>query len=510
MTKQHNIAERSPWRWPAAAVALTVAAAHIPITAEHLSEAPYIGWSFVALEIAAVALAITLVLYDAGMVWRVAASLCAAALAAYMLTRTVALPQIGDDLGNWGEPLGVVALTAESMLVVLSLVRNWPMIRESRLGRHPAVVAAALLATGLTAIGCVSGRGEAMAGMESAGDGGSNSMSVSLPPLQWASFAHWHVRPWWVLFSVVALAGYLSAVVVARRQRQQVVHPARVTAFVAGILVLLFTVSSAIDSYAMALFWDHMIEHLLLIMVVPALLVLGSPITAVRAAAAPGRTAAGVDQFARSWPISVLTHPVVGFGLYAVVIVGTHLTDFMDAMASHRWLMEAEQWLYLITGFIYLLPLLGAEPIRWRLPYLGRFGLLLFGMIPDTLVGIVLMQSAHEMFPIMDGAHPAWAPSPVRDLHIGGALMWVGGDGLMMLFGIGVTVATITHTGSDLVIGSRLESIRRSTLAQRIIMAGGTAPFADDADVDDDEAALNAYNEMLARMNSRTTPSSEE
>ena len=190
MTKQHNIAERSPWRWPAAAVALTVAAAHIPITAEHLSEAPYIGWSFVALEIAAVALAITLVLYDAGMVWRVAASLCAAALAAYMLTRTVALPQIGDDLGNWGEPLGVVALTAESMLVVLSLVRNWPMIRESRLGRHPAVVAAALLATGLTAIGCVSGRGEAMAGMESAGDGGSNSMSVSLP-LQWASFAHW-------------------------------------------------------------------------------------------------------------------------------------------------------------------------------------------------------------------------------------------------------------------------------------------------------------------------------
>ncbi len=332
------------------------------------------------------------------------------------------------------------------------------------------------------------------------------SMSNSLPPLGWASFTDWQVRPWWLLFSAVVLVAYLGAVAVARRGRVRTVHPVRVASFVTGILVLLVTVSSAIDTYAMALFWDHMIEHLLLIMVVPALLVLGSPITAMRAAAAAQGKQGSVESFARSWPVSVLAHPVVGFGLYAAVIIGTHLTGFMDAMAAHGWVMETEKWLYLITGCIYLLPLLGAEPIRSRLPYLGRLGLLLLGMVPDTVVGIVLMQTSYNMFPVMEGAHPSWAPAPVRDLQIGGALMWVGGDGLMMLFGVAVTIAMITHTGSTQLIGPWLESIRRHTLAEQVTQTGGTATIADDADVDEDEAMLDAYNQMLARMNGRPAP----
>ena len=170
-------------------------------------------------------------------------------------------------------------------------------------------------------------------------------------------------------------------------------------------------------------------------------------------------------------------------------------------MAAHGWVMEAEQWLYLVTGFVYLLPLLGAEPIRSRPPYLGRLGLLLIGMTADTVVGIVLMQTDHNLFPVMEGAHPSWAPSPVQDLQIGGALMWVGGDGLMMLFGVGVTIAMITHTGSESVIGLRLEAVRRRTLADRVAMTGAAASVPDDADIDDDDAMLNAYNQMLARMN---------
>ncbi len=94
----------------------------------------------------------------------------------------------------------------------------------------------------------------------------------------------------------------------------------------------------------------------------------------------------------------------------------------------------------------------------------------------------------------------------MRDLQIGGALMWVGGDGLMMLFGVGVTMAMITHTGSTQVIGQRLEAIRRSALTEHLALAGSAGTTGDDSDSDEDDAMLDAYNQMLARMNGQPTP----
>jgi putative membrane protein len=328
-----------------------------------------------------------------------------------------------------------------------------------------------------------------------------DDMVSMLPPLRWESFLdQWHVRPLWLAFSLLLLVGYVGALVVARRHGVRAVHPARAVCFVLGVALLLFTVSSAIDVYAMAIFWDHMVEHLMLIMVVPALLILGQPITVARAAASTRGLEAVVDGFARSLPVSVLTHPLVGFGLYATVIVGTHLTGFMDAMATHGWLMGAEQWLYLFAGYVYLLPLLGAEPIRWQLPYLGRLALILLGMTPDTVVGIVLLQTTTDLFPVMMAGHPSWAPDPVDDLHIGGALMWAVGDGLMMFFAIGVAIAMIAHPRSASIIGERLEGVRRRTLAEHVSLGGETVTVADDTDVDEDEDVLEAYNRMLARL----------
>jgi len=146
-------AERSPWRWPAAALAVTITAAHVPVTGEHVAEAPYIGWSFIALEIAAVALAIFLVLRDTQLAWTAATVLPTLAILGYVLTRSVALPQIADDLGNWTEPLGVVALSAEALLALLALGhRSWPWPTSQRT-TSASIAAAGLLLIGLLATG---------------------------------------------------------------------------------------------------------------------------------------------------------------------------------------------------------------------------------------------------------------------------------------------------------------------------------------------------------------------
>lgn len=143
--------ERSPWRWPSAACALVLAAAHLPITPQHLSEAPYIGASFVALEIAGVVLAVALVLWDTRAVWAAALVVPAAAIVAYLVTRSFALPQIPDDKGNWTEPLSFVALASEALLIVLAVVQARPLARRSGPPAHPVAVAAAVLLVGLAA-----------------------------------------------------------------------------------------------------------------------------------------------------------------------------------------------------------------------------------------------------------------------------------------------------------------------------------------------------------------------
>ena len=326
-------------------------------------------------------------------------------------------------------------------------------------------------------------------------------MAGMLPPFGWGPLLHdWKLVPGWTVFAVVLLAGYLLLWRRGRRLGDRSVHAVRVGCFVLGLVLLVATVSSAIDSYAMSVFWVHMIEHLLLIMGVPALLVLGHPLSVVRAAVREERRHR-VDGVLQSWPVAVVTHPLVGMLFYGGVIVGTHLTGFMDAMVRHPWLMPAEQVLYVASGWLMLLTLIGDEPIRWRLPYLMRFGLVFAGMVPDTVVGIVLMQTSTNPFPLMFAHHPAWAPAPLRDVEIGGGLMWVVGDGLMMCYGVGLIVAlAFGKTARNQVIGPWLESVRRQTLVDHVAASGDTEGYTGD-DVDDDEDALAAYNRMLARLN---------
>ena len=113
---------RSPWRWLASFLLLVAGAAHVPLISEHLEEAPYIGVLFMLLAIICAVLAVLVVVADATLVWVASAVVTALALAGFLLSRTVGLPQIGDDIGNWTEPLGFPAVGAEALMVVLALL----------------------------------------------------------------------------------------------------------------------------------------------------------------------------------------------------------------------------------------------------------------------------------------------------------------------------------------------------------------------------------------------------
>ncbi len=326
------------------------------------------------------------------------------------------------------------------------------------------------------------------------------SPSSMMPPLTWHTFfTTWTLHAGWTIACAVLLVGYFAGLRAAHRRGHTPVGPARIASWVLGVVSLWVCLSSAVDAYAMSLFWMHMIEHLTLIMLVPAFLVLGHPLTVLRASGGP-RWQEAFDRVMHSLPMSILTHPFVGMAVYAVVVFYTHLTPFMDRMAENPHLVVAEQLAYISAGWLMLLPLIGEEPIRWQTPYLLRLALLIVAMIPDTFVGIILLQTQKDPFPMYMGMRPSWAPPALRDLDIGGSLMWSVGDGLMMLLCVGIVISLISGQTSDRILGPWLESVRTNTFTEHVERTGGHLDGERGATIDDDDAALAAYNDMLQRL----------
>jgi putative membrane protein len=323
----------------------------------------------------------------------------------------------------------------------------------------------------------------------------------ALPALDWHSFlTTWELRPGWLAFCALLLLAYGFALYAAARRGNALVSPVRIACFTTGVVALATCMSSAVDAYAMSLFWMHMIEHLTLITVVPALLVLGHPLTVLRSAGGPEWQRV-FDAAMHSLPLSILTHPLVGLTAYGVVVFYTHLTPFMDRMATDPDLMVVEQAAYLASGAWLLLGTIGEEPIRWRTPYLMRLVLLVMAMVPDTLVGIVLLQTTDNPFPTYMAMRPSWAPGALHDLDVGGSLMWAAGDGLMMCMAVGVVVTLLSGGRRDRFLGDWLEGVRTSTFVTHVERTG-VELNRPERSLDEDDDALTAYNEMLARLRS--------
>jgi len=295
----------------------------------------------------------------------------------------------------------------------------------------------------------------------------------------------------------------------ARRVRRQ--HPARpwpwwrTGMFLGGLAVVVLATESGIGVYDDVLIWDHMIQHLMLIMVAPAMLVTGQPVTLLlHASRNPLHT--WTKRAVRSRVVTWLTWPPVGVIAYTVTIIGTHLTRLMGLVITNPALHAAEHALYLVVGYLFFLPLLGREPVRWRISYPVRLIVLFLTMPVDTFTGLALGYSTTP--PTGLGPRLAWAPSALSDLHSAGAVMWVGGDGIMFVLMMVVFLAW-SRDGRISVSGHGwLESARRASFAG-LTGSGperetaGTVPDGHRraaATIDDDEH-LAAYNAYLARIN---------
>src|SRR6516225_6244655 len=287
-----------------------------------------------------------------------------------------------------------------------------------------------------------------------------------LPAFGWhAVVTQWEFAPVVTAATGAAAVAYLwGAWRVARR------HPARpwpwwrTALFLSGLAVVVLATQSGIGAYDDVLAWDHMVQHLLLLMVAPPLLVAGQPITLLlHASRNPLHT--WVKRAVRSRVAAFLTWPPFGLAAYCATIVSTHLTVLSRLILENQVLHNAEHVLYLVVGYLFFLPLLGHEPIRWRLSYPIRLLILALAMPIDTFTGLILGYAGRG-YVVTVGPRPPGSPGPVQDVHWAGAAMWVGGDAIMFAY---MMIAVWMWSRDDRAsLGGWLEAARRSRFEELV------------------------------------------
>jgi len=232
----------------------------------------------------------------------------------------------------------------------------------------------------------------------------------------------WRVDPLLLAALAAAAALYLAGVV--RRRRPW--PPARTTAFLAGLAVLWVALASGADTYAGELLSAHMVQHMLLTLVAPPLLIAGAPVT-LALGALPAGPRGSLARALRSRALRWATWPPLALALFAGALVATHVPVVYELALRSPVAHVAEHALYVATALLFWAPLVGSEPLPHRPSPAARVLWLLLAMPPMALVGVALLTTDSVAYaPYADSAR-ALGGSAVADQHLAGTIMWVGG-----------------------------------------------------------------------------------
>ncbi len=258
------------------------------------------------------------------------------------------------------------------------------------------------------------------------------------PTLWQLIVGHWEVA--WPLD--VQAAVYVSAYLWAVRTTRGRWAVRRTAAFLAGIASVLIALQSGIDAFDDQLLSVHMVQHMILLLAAPMLLLGGQPVLLGLRVLGPehGRDLVRVMARVRSF-----TGPVACLAFFWVVVLLTHVPSFYDATLRSSALHETEHALYLLAGLLLWWHVLAGDPVRSRqLRGLPILCYVLAAMLPMTIVGAYLNRHAALVYAGYGPPARALGISPLADQAQAGAIMWVGGGTIMIAVGLWAAMAALT------------------------------------------------------------------
>jgi cytochrome c oxidase assembly factor CtaG len=174
----------------------------------------------------------------------------------------------------------------------------------------------------------------------------------------------------------------------------------RLCCFLCSLLIALIALVSPIDALADQLFFMHMVQHMLLLDLLPILAILGFTKVILRPVT---RVVRDLERRA-----GALAHPAFAVVLYVVVIWTWHIPAAYDYAVTHPEVHVLEHSSFVIVGSLYWWHLL--SPIRARLRLDG--------------MGPVIYMASTKLFVGALGMGLAFAPTALYPYYLHHARVW--------------------------------------------------------------------------------------
>lgn len=248
----------------------------------------------------------------------------------------------------------------------------------------------------------------------------------------------WHpqplpVLPWLVLIMLLLYGGGV-VILHGRGVRWPL---ARILWWLLGLATTLFVTATGVEGYGMELFSIHMLQHMVLNMLVPVLLVLGAPVTLLLRVlpAGPGRRGRArraVLALLHSGAATLLAHPLVTFALFITSLYGLYFTPAFDYLMGTWWGHNLMLIHFMAIGFLYFWGIIGVDPSPRKparglkrsagpvLPLLELAATAPF----HAFFGVVVMMSTSLLVTYYQGHMPGWHVAALADQAAGGGIAW--------------------------------------------------------------------------------------
>lgn len=208
--------------------------------------------------------------------------------------------------------------------------------------------------------------------------------------------------------------------------------------YILGLLLLAIALLSPIDVLASQLFMMHMIQHLLLVMIIPPLLLLANPLPYwLWGLPKSARLSAG-RQFSRNARFRLYLQKATGPGLvwlaFVIVYWGWHDPNAYQLALRSALAHDLEHISFFVVSMLFWWHVIGAGPkIHRPLSPVARSGYALSAIPPNMLAGIAIVFATGPIYAYYEAMPRLWGISVMEDQRIAGVIMWVPGSMMFVI-----------------------------------------------------------------------------
>jgi len=241
---------------------------------------------------------------------------------------------------------------------------------------------------------------------------------AALHPVAQIDWTGWSVH-WSTVIGIAAL-GALYLWRASKAPGAGTPSGAQKLSFFSGLFVMFISLNGPLhdlsDSF---LFAAHMVQHLILTLLIPPLLIGGTPGWMLRPLIRPMSVRA-VAKF--------VTRPAICYLIFNLVIIGWHLPVFYNAAMANHNIHIGEHLMFMASAVLLWWPFMSPMPELPRLSYPAQLLYCFLTTLPMSVVAIYITMADHVLYPAYASAPRIWHLTPMMDQRIGGLIMWVPGS----------------------------------------------------------------------------------